>query len=85
MKATNQPENLSDRPGEASGIRRRFYSVKEAETILNVSHATIYRDIAAGRLDARKYGNKTQITGESIERRAAELPKVPSLGCVEAP
>jgi len=53
---------------------RAFYSPKETEAILNVSHATCYRLIAAGKLDARKLGGKTLITVESIERLVAELP-----------
>jgi excisionase family DNA binding protein len=55
---------------------RALYSPKETETILNVSHATCYRLIAAGKLDARKLGGKTLITAESIERLVTELPKV---------
>jgi excisionase family DNA binding protein len=54
---------------------RVFYSPKETEAILNVSHATCYQLIAAGKLDARKLGGKTLITVESIERLVAELPK----------
>jgi excisionase family DNA binding protein len=59
-----------------SAPARVLYSPKETESILNVSHATCYRLIAAGRLDARKLGGKTLITVESIERLIAELPKV---------
>jgi excisionase family DNA binding protein len=55
---------------------RALYSPKETEAILNVSHATCYRLIAAGKLDARKLGGKTLITTESIELLVAELPKV---------
>jgi excisionase family DNA binding protein len=55
---------------------RVLYSPKETEAILNVSHATSYRLIAAGKLDARKLGGKTLITAESIEWLIAELPKV---------
>jgi excisionase family DNA binding protein len=55
---------------------RALYSPKETEAILNVSHATCYRLIAAGKLDARKLGGKTAITAASIERLLAELPRV---------
>lgn len=54
---------------------RALYSPKETEAILNVSHATCYRLIAAGKLDARKLGGKTLITAQSIEQLVAELPK----------
>lgn len=60
----------------ASMPARALYSPKETEAILNVSHATCYRLIAAGKLDARKLGGKTLITAESIDRLVAELPKV---------
>ncbi len=53
---------------------RALYSPREAEAILGVSHATLYRLIAAGQLDARKIGGKTVITMESIERFVAKLP-----------
>jgi excisionase family DNA binding protein len=53
---------------------RIFYAPREAEAILGISHATLYRLIAAKRLDARKLGNKTLITAESILRLASELP-----------
>lgn len=55
---------------------RAFYSPRETEAILGISHATLYRLITAERLDARKLDNKTLITAESIERLIAELPKV---------
>jgi excisionase family DNA binding protein len=60
------------------GVARFFFSVRETEAILGISHASLYRLIAAGKLDARKLGNKTLITFESIERLATHLPKV---GC----
>jgi excisionase family DNA binding protein len=54
---------------------RALYSPKETENILGVSHATLYRMIAAGKLDAVKIGAATRITGDSIERCLAGLPK----------
>jgi Helix-turn-helix domain len=57
---------------------RAFYSPKEVEAILGISHASLYRLIAAKQLDARKLNTKTLITAESIQRLIAELPKV---GC----
>jgi excisionase family DNA binding protein len=53
---------------------RLFYAPREAEAILGISHATLYRLIRAGRLDAKKLGAKTLITAESILRLASELP-----------
>jgi hypothetical protein len=55
---------------------RALYSTRETESILGISHASLYRLIGAGRLDARKLGGKTLITAASIERLVTELPKV---------
>jgi Helix-turn-helix domain len=55
---------------------RALYSPRETESILGISHASLYRLIGAGRLDARKLGGKTLITAESIERLVAELPRL---------
>jgi predicted site-specific integrase-resolvase len=56
-------------------IQRALYSPRETEAILGISHATLYRLINAGRLDARKIDNKTVITDESIRRFIEALPK----------
>jgi len=58
---------------------RKFYSVRETEQIINASHATVYRLISDGRLDARKLNGKTLISAASIDRLAAELPKAGSI------
>ena len=57
-------------------LRRQLYSPRETEHLLSVSHASLYRLIAAGRLDARKIGGKTVITARSIEAFLASLPKI---------
>ncbi len=57
-------------------LPRLFFSVGEACDLLgNASRASLYRWIAAGRLDARKADGKTVLTAESIARFAANLPK----------
>jgi hypothetical protein len=58
------------------GLQRELYSPREAEHILSVSHATLYRLINSGRLDARKIDGKTVITAPSIRAFLASLPKV---------
>jgi excisionase family DNA binding protein len=62
--------------GEKAISQRLAYSPAETERLLGVSHATVYRLIAAGRLDARKIGNRTVIFASSIEKLLASLPKV---------
>ena len=55
--------------------QRALYSPRETEAILGVSHATVYRLINAGRLDARKIDGKTVITANSIQTFLDALPK----------
>ena len=47
----------------------------QSRTRIDISHATLYRLINAGRHDARKIDNKTVITHESICRYIEALPK----------
>jgi helix-turn-helix protein len=54
---------------------RALYSPRETEQLLGISHATLYRLVAARRLDARKIDGKTVITAPSIEAFLASLPK----------
>jgi len=65
---------IGDRAAQAPA--RALYSPRETESVLGISHASLYRLIAAGRLDARKLGSKTLITAESVERLIAELPRL---------
>jgi|SRR5579864_8508072 len=58
----------------ALGWTQALFKVKEAQRILATSHAGIYRDLAAGRLEAVKIGTATRITSRSLARRLAELP-----------
>jgi predicted DNA-binding transcriptional regulator AlpA len=68
------PLALLQETAAGSPLARVLFSPRETEAILGVSHATLYRLIAAGRLDARKLESKTVITAESINRLIAELP-----------
>jgi hypothetical protein len=56
-------------------VQRAFYTPREAERILLVSHATLYRLISKGLLDARKLGDKTLITAVSLEQLIDKLPR----------
>jgi excisionase family DNA binding protein len=55
---------------------RLLYSPAEAEQLLGVSHATLYRLIKSRRLDARKVGSSTRITAQSIHNLIARLPQL---------
>jgi predicted DNA-binding transcriptional regulator AlpA len=61
------------RPWPRSNSGPRALSAQRTERILGISHAHLYRLIAKGYLDARKIGNRTGITAESIERLIAAL------------
>jgi hypothetical protein len=55
---------------------RLLYSLRETQSLLHISHATCYRLIGLGALDARKIGTATRITAESIREYAGSLPKI---------
>jgi excisionase family DNA binding protein len=50
---------------------RLLYSPAEAERLLGLSHASVYRLIRDGKLIAVKLGARTGITAASIERLCA--------------
>jgi predicted DNA-binding transcriptional regulator AlpA len=58
------------------GINRALYPIKEVEVVLSLSHATVYRLINNGKLDARKIGARSFVTSESLVAFLASLPKV---------
>lgn len=51
--------------------RRLIHPPREAEILLGLSHAAIYRLLKSGRLKAIKIGSRTGITRESIDAVAA--------------
>ncbi len=59
----------------ALGWVQALFRVKEAQRVLGCSRAGIYRDVAAGRLEAVKIGTATRITAQSLARRITELPR----------
>lgn len=60
----------------ALGWPQALFTIKQAQQILGTSRASIYRDIAANRLEARKNGAATRITAQSMAQRLAELPRL---------
>lgn len=74
--------SIASRGLENSAIRV-LYSPRETEAILGISHATLYRLINNGRLDARKIDNKTVITAASIEAFLAALPRLVAAAAAE--
>ncbi len=51
------------------------YRIEDARRAIGVGTTRLYELIGAGVLDARKSGNRTLITGDSLRRYIADLPK----------
>jgi excisionase family DNA binding protein len=66
---------MSDDLDRGTVLTRELYAPREAQHILSVSHAQLYRLIGRGRLDAVKIGRSTYITRSSIRRFLTELPR----------
>jgi hypothetical protein len=52
-----------------------FYTIAETQRLLRSSRASVYRWVAKDKLDLRKLEGKALITGQSLRRLAANLPK----------
>jgi excisionase family DNA binding protein len=53
-----------------------LYGVRDACARLSCGHSQLYKLIATKRLDARKMGSKTVITGSSLQRFIESLPRM---------
>ena len=51
------------------------YRIEDARRCLGLGVTKLYELIGAGILDARKAGGRTLITGESLRRYVASLPR----------
>ena len=70
--ATEQGVNRHERPGAHHGPLA--YSVTDACYQLGIGRSTVYEEIAAGRLNALKCGNRTLIPAASMEAWLDGLP-----------
>jgi excisionase family DNA binding protein len=52
---------------------QRFYTVRDAQTILRVSKPTVHRLVAAGTLASVKLGRKRLLVKESVDTFADQL------------
>jgi hypothetical protein len=50
----------------ADRFEHGVFSVQEAAVLANCSPSQIYLDVAAGRLELRKFGRRSGITGPSL-------------------
>jgi hypothetical protein len=82
MSTTDNPETPAEcRPAPAEALAllaalgwvQALFKIKEVQRILGTSRASVYRDLAAGRLEAVKMGAATRVTAHSLARRIAEL------------
>lgn len=55
------------------GLTKAAYTVKEAETLLSVSHTTLYELFKNNRLKARKLNSKTLILAADIAEFLSSL------------
>jgi len=56
-------------------IGRIAYSPEEASKLVSLGRTTIFQEIKAGRLRARKAGKKTIILDDDLREYARNLPK----------
>ena len=61
------------------------YTVEEFATKHAISRAQAYKEIAEGRLTARKVGSRTIITIEDAAKWRRSLPKAPANGATRKP
>jgi excisionase family DNA binding protein len=50
------------------------HTIADATKVSGIGRTTLYELIGAGKLDARKCGNRTLITAESLRNYIASLP-----------
>jgi excisionase family DNA binding protein len=55
-------------------VEKLLYTIDEACAALAISPATIYRDLAAGKMVGRKRGHRTYIMAEDLKNYLAALP-----------
>ena len=56
------------------GLSKAAYTVKETETLLSISHTTVYELLKTNRLKAAKLNNKTLILSKDIAEFLSNLP-----------
>jgi excisionase family DNA binding protein len=62
-------------PNTAGGSLPLAYSPKSACALIDCGMTFLYQEIGAGRIEARKAGNKTLIPADSLRTYLKELPK----------
>lgn len=77
---TSPPPAPPDRmPSPLSGDDRLAFALKDVTRVTSLGRDRLYRDIAAGRLEARKCGGRTVILRAELERYLGALPAMPHI------
>lgn len=53
----------------------RLFSIAEVRDRLRIGNTTVFQEISAGHLDARKIGRRTLVTSESLAKYIESLPR----------
>ena len=53
----------------------RLFSISEVKARLRIGNTTVFQEISAGHLDARKIGRRTLVTSESLRKYIESLPR----------
>ncbi len=56
----------------------KAYRISDACRALSISRSALYRELAAGRLEARKAGGMTLIPAKSVDAWLDGLPTIPA-------
>ena len=66
--------NISDHDKHGLGLQPLTVSIPEAVRLSGLSRSEIYRQLAAGRINARKSGSRTLVIWASLQAHVAALP-----------
>jgi excisionase family DNA binding protein len=61
-------------------VEKLAYTVNELLELIGISRSTLYNEIGAGRLKARKLNNRTIFLAEEVHRYLQSLPHLAGKG-----
>ena len=70
--------STSSEAAETSITPIKAYRISDACRALSISRSALYRELAAGRLEARKAGGMTLIPARSVDAWLDGLPTIPA-------
>ncbi len=74
LAAETKAPAISVPPGTSKAPEPLAYDVATAARIMGVSKSTIFNELKAGRITAKKLGRKTLLTRAAIDAWLANLP-----------